>query len=152
MPNGKPNPKCKDCKGSGQITLFVSSCECECVNSKSNFVGVIDAIKNFNDALHNNPYHDEDFEIRAIPPPKTKPLYKIDIDPKTLDTIKKLQLSADYIANGILTWFMWPGIEGHTCNRCGATMNVLGMSYNHWCPLCDPDGKEYVFHSMSHQW
>ena len=49
MTNGKPNPKCKYCKGSGQITLFVSSCECECVNHKSNFAETIEAIQNILD-------------------------------------------------------------------------------------------------------
>jgi hypothetical protein len=32
MPNKKPDPQCKECKGTGQITLLVSSCECDCVN------------------------------------------------------------------------------------------------------------------------
>jgi hypothetical protein len=32
MPNGKPDPKCKNCGGSGRITLFTWSCECDCVN------------------------------------------------------------------------------------------------------------------------
>lgn len=58
-------------------------------------------------------------------------------------------MSADYIAEGIVTWCMWPEIEGHTCDGCGVEMNVLGMSYNHWCPLCDPDGEKKVCHSMS---
>ena len=32
MPNEKPDPECKDCKGTGQITLFTSSCACDCVS------------------------------------------------------------------------------------------------------------------------
>ena len=32
MPNGKPNPECEDCNGTGEITLLTSSCICDCVN------------------------------------------------------------------------------------------------------------------------
>jgi len=27
---GKPDPKCRWCKGTGQVPLFTSSCECDC--------------------------------------------------------------------------------------------------------------------------
>ena len=65
-------------------------------------------------------------------------------NPKCNERIQKLQLSVEYIADGINTWNTWPGIEGHECRGCGAEMNVLGMSYNHWCPICDPEGKHYT--------
>ena len=120
MPNGKPDPGCKDCNGTGRVVLFTSSKICDCVNRKLSFTDAIGAIKKFRDFEHYIP-----------------------------NVIKRLQLSADYIADGIVTWCMWPGIEGHTCDGCGAEMNVLGMSYNHWCPLCDPEGKEHVYSSMS---
>lgn len=29
-----PDPKCPDCKETGQITLLTSSCECDCVSRK----------------------------------------------------------------------------------------------------------------------
>jgi len=32
MPNGKPDQNYQECKGSGQIVLFTSVRECECVN------------------------------------------------------------------------------------------------------------------------
>lgn len=32
MPNRKPYPKCKDCKGTGKVTLFTSSGKCDCVD------------------------------------------------------------------------------------------------------------------------
>jgi len=122
MPNGKPDPGCEDCKGTGQITLFTSVSECECVNSKPSFAEAIDAIKDFGDKIGDVygdfEYFQKEFEIQPLPTPPQK---------KFTDKLKKLQLSADYIANGILTWCTWPGIEGHTCNGCGAEMNVLGM-------------------------
>jgi len=52
------------------------------------------------------------------------------------------------IADGILTWHMWPGFQGVNCDGCGCEMNVLGMSYWHRCPDCDPDGERHEMHSM----
>lgn len=37
MPNGKPDPKCKNCNGTGQIILFTSSRICECVSSNKKY-------------------------------------------------------------------------------------------------------------------
>lgn len=146
MPSGKPDPKCNDCKGKGNIDLLNWSSECDCVNRKPS---PSEAIKNFSRAfkkyeyeITGHPSFEKDFEIKPVP--DLKP-----IDPDLLrESIKRLQLSADYIADGITTWCMWPGIEGATCDGCGVEMNVLGMSYNHWCPVCDPEGKKYVMHSM----
>jgi len=52
------------------------------------------------------------------------------------------------IADGILTWHMWPGFQGVRCDECGCEMNVMGMSYGHRCPDCDPDGERHEMHSM----
>lgn len=81
MPSRKPDPKCGDCKGTGQITLFTSSSECGCVNRQPSFASAIYSIKNFRDALDSK--------------------YENFVDPKLLERIKKLQLSANYIADGI---------------------------------------------------
>jgi len=63
--------------------------------------------------------------------------------------------TADRIADGILTWHMWPGFQGTHCRVCECEMNVQGMSYDHWCPECeekarkkDPDFRHYVMCSM----
>ena len=61
------------------------------------------------------------------------------------------QWTAKTIADGILTWRTWPGIEGHHCRGCGCEMNVLGMSYDHKCPVCDPEGKHYQMNSLHHE-
>lgn len=52
------------------------------------------------------------------------------------------------IANGILTWHMWPGFQGVHCRECNCEMNVMCMSYGHKCPDCDPDSKHYAMTSM----
>jgi len=31
---GHPDPNCKECRGTGVITLFTSSRACDCINSK----------------------------------------------------------------------------------------------------------------------
>ena len=31
---GKPDPKCRWCKGTGQVVLLTSSCDCDCVKMK----------------------------------------------------------------------------------------------------------------------
>lgn len=54
-------------------------------------------------------------------------------------TTQERSWTPDRIANGILTWHIWPGFEGTHCDKCGCEMNVLGMSYGHRCPDCDPD-------------
>ena len=61
------------------------------------------------------------------------------------------QWTAKTIADGILTWHTWPGFEGHQCRKCNCEMNVLGMSYDHRCPDCDPDGKHHSMCSMHHE-
>lgn len=133
MPSGNPDPNCKDCKGKGKIDLFISSSICDCVNKESDFDALIEHIGDpLNKITFNNRYYMEpkcDFSGKIL---------------KIQKATEKLKWSAEEIADGITTWQMWPGICGETCNGCGAEMNVLGMSYNHWCPLCDPDGKEYV--------
>lgn len=66
----------------------------------------------------------------------------------------------DLIADGILTWHMWPGFQGAHCRVCECEMNVQGMSYDHLCPECedkarekDPDFRHHVMHSMcGHGW
>lgn len=52
MPNGKPDPNCKDCKGTGKIILFTSISECDCVKRGQGFPEFIDEITN----IKNNPY------------------------------------------------------------------------------------------------
>lgn len=141
MPKGKPDPGCVECKGTGEVVLFTSSVVCECVDYKSAVSILVNSIKGLEDR-HN------DFEHKHTPMLSKKHILRV--DPKVLEGLKRMQLSAEYIADGISTWNMWPGIEGHICNGCGAQMNVLGMSYNHWCPLCDPEEKEHVFQCMSH--
>jgi len=66
--------------------------------------------------------------------------------------------TADRIADGILTWHMWPGFQGTWCRVCECEMNVQGMSYDHWCPECeekakkkDPDFRHYVMCSMHNE-
>ena len=66
--------------------------------------------------------------------------------------------TADRIADGILTWHMWPGFQGTHCRVCECEMNVQGMSYDHWCPDCeekarkkDPDFRHYVMCSMRNE-
>lgn len=54
----------------------------------------------------------------------------------------------DRIANGILTWHDWPGFQGTSCDKCDRTMNTVGRSYGHVCPMCDPEGKVYVMQMM----
>lgn len=68
------------------------------------------------------------------------------------------QWTADRIADGILTWHMWPGFQGTHCRVCKCEMNVQGMSYDHWCPECedkakkkDPDFRHYVMCSMHNE-
>jgi len=65
----------------------------------------------------------------------------------------KTTWDAPAIANGILTWHMWPGFQGAHCRECDCEMNVMGMSYDHKCPDCDPDHKHYAMMSMhDHGW
>ncbi len=60
--------------------------------------------------------------------------------------------SPDTIAGGILTWHIWPGFQGVHCRvrGCGCEMNVLGGSYDHKCPSCDPDGNHHYMNSNRH--
>ena len=77
MPNGKPDPNCGECKGTGQIPLFTSSCVCDCVN-RTEFKPVFgEAIKQ----IKNN-FNDINFKLYEIP--------KVFIDPKTLYMFKEL--------------------------------------------------------------
>lgn len=80
MPKGKPDPKCRDCRGTGQITLFTSSSVCECVNRKSlTTAEMIEVIEEF-----------EKFEIKMPLKPPLPP-YKEPIfaHPKVVDDIKE---------------------------------------------------------------
>jgi len=82
MPNGKPDPGCQECKGAGQIVLFTSARECECVNRE--------------ETAFKNPYgyFQKEFECEFFPS-KRQPVLSIDPD-KLNECIKKLHLSADY--------------------------------------------------------
>lgn len=112
--------------------------ECDCVNRE--------AIKNSGGTFEEYEYS-KAYNI----PPDVKKLTLKPIDPDLLrKCIKNLQLSTEYIADGITAWCTWPEIEGHHCSGCGAEMNVLGMSYDHWCPLCDPNREKSACVSMSH--
>lgn len=62
--------------------------------------------------------------------------------------VKTEEWSPDSIADGILTRYMWPGFEGTHCDKCQCSMNVMGMSYGHRCPDCDPEEKHYIMHAM----
>ena len=52
------------------------------------------------------------------------------------------------IADGILTWHSWPGFEGTWCDKCQRTMNTMGGSYGHRCPMCDPEGEKWAMQCM----
>jgi len=63
MPNGKPDPNCPECKGSGQIVLFMSVRECRCIDrEESTFVKLTEFAKNLNpiDFL-------KEYEIESLP-------------------------------------------------------------------------------------
>jgi len=66
MPSGKPDPNCPECKGKGEITLFTSSSACACVN-RSNIINS-STIEKYQKTFVNNPYFDNDFKIKKIPP------------------------------------------------------------------------------------
>ena len=94
MPNGKPDPKCPECKGTGQITLFTSSSECDCVNREPAFVGLIDKIENPYDGIDSERFCKKYYKIEHITslPPLKQPVppqpqkQRLTFDP---DKIKK---------------------------------------------------------------
>lgn len=69
MPNGKPDPNCVECKGTGQITLFTSSCICDCVNHIEPTLKQIG--DNFNKTSDFEYYIDHRM-IPNLPPPKIR--------------------------------------------------------------------------------
>lgn len=48
----RPDPQCGDCKGTGRITLFTSSRECDCVNRKPVGIDAIMTIQDSFKAIH----------------------------------------------------------------------------------------------------
>jgi len=53
MPNGIPDPQCRECKGTGEIILLISSSECDCVNSEPTIAAVSEelSLSNFSEYL-----------------------------------------------------------------------------------------------------
>ncbi len=64
--------------------------------------------------------------------------------------VETYEWTPDRIADGILTWHNWPGFEGTYCDKCDRTMNTMGMSYGHVCPMCDPEGYKWAMPCMYH--
>lgn len=40
-----PDPNCKECKGKGEITLFTSSCPCECINNNKKPTDIAESMR-----------------------------------------------------------------------------------------------------------
>jgi len=81
MPNGKPNPECKDCNGTGEVVLFTSSKICDCVNRQPVGTGATNQLYNTFDGFGDLEYYDKKFEMAPVP--------RIYMDPALLKELEK---------------------------------------------------------------